>query len=288
METTSSRASQLPTPFKYAPLLTRDEESAIARHYHATHDPESGRRLVESHLRLVAKIARQCCSRPAMLPDLIQEGCLGLMRAVQKYDPDRGIRLSSYAAWWIRAFIYQHIMANSRMMKIATTFTQRKLFFNLNRESARLERAGKEAHSKDIADALGVPEEAVTEMRARMASRDVQMETTVAVDSGSLQRRLDGVSAPPRPDDLVEDRQHQDAIATRLAEVVATLSPRDRTIFDERLVAEHPATLRELGLRFGISRERTRQLEERLKRHLRPFFQEFRGDVADEDQRLAS
>jgi len=288
METASSRASQFPTPFKYGPLLTREEEAAIARHYHATRDPESARRLVESHLRLVAKIARQCCSRAAMLPDLIQEGCLGLMRAVQKYDPGRGIRLSSYAAWWIRAFIYQHIMTNSRMMKIATTFTQRKLFFNLNRESVRLERAGKEVRSKDIADALGVPEAAVVEMRARMASRDVQMETTIAVDSGALQRRLDGVSAPPRPDDLVEDRQLQSAIATRLAQVVATLNPRDRTIFDERLVAEHPATLRQLGLRFGVSRERTRQLEERLKRRLRPFFQEFRGDVPDEDERLAS
>src|SRR4029453_9964965 len=119
---------------------------------------------------------------------------------------------------------------------------------------------------KDIADSLGVPEEAVVEMRARMASRDVQMETTVAVDSGSLQRRLDGVSAPPRPDELVEDRQLQDAIATRLAPVVATWNPRARTFFDERLVAEHPATLRQLGLRFGVSRERTRQLEERLKR----------------------
>ena len=261
----------------------------MARHYRATSDPESARRLVESHLRLVAKIARQCCSRPAMLPDLIQEGCLGLMRAVQKYDPDRGIRLSSYAAWWIRAFIYQHIMANSRMLRIATTFTQRKLFFNMNRECVRLERAGQEALSKDIADALGVPEEAVVEMRARMGSREVQLETTVAVDSGSFQQRLDGVSAPAQPDELVADRQLQDAVAARLAQVVATLSPRDRIIFDERLVAEHPATLRDLGLRFGISRERTRQLEERLKARLRPFFQEFRGEIGpDEEARLAS
>src|SRR6185369_12616081 len=99
----------------------------------------------------VVKIARQCCSRQSLLPDLIQEGTLGLMRAVEKYDPDRGIRLSSYAAWWIRAFIYQYIMANARMLRIATTFAQRKLYFQLNRESQRLEREGKPALSQDIA-----------------------------------------------------------------------------------------------------------------------------------------
>jgi len=166
MNSTSSqgvRRVHLGGPFKYAPLLSREEEEQLARRYRETHDPTIAATLVESHLRLVAKIARQCCSRAALLPDLIQEGCLGLMRAVQKYDPGRGIRLSSYAAWWIRAFIYQHIMTNARMMRIATTFTQRKLFFNLNRESVRLERAGKEALPKDIADSLGVPEEAVVE-----------------------------------------------------------------------------------------------------------------------------
>src|SRR6202008_1239328 len=123
-----------------------------------THDPALARRLVESHLRLVVKIARQCCSRQSLLPDLIQEGCLGLIRAVEKFDPDRGIRLSSYAAWWIRAFIYHHIMTNTRMVRIATTFHQRKLFFNLNRATQQLERDGKEVLPKDIADHLGVTE----------------------------------------------------------------------------------------------------------------------------------
>jgi RNA polymerase sigma-32 factor len=289
MNSTSSqgvRRVHLGGPFKYAPLLSREEEERLARRYRETHDPTIAGTLVESHLRLVAKIARQCCSRAALLPDLIQEGCLGLMRAVGKYDPDRGIRLSSYATWWIRALIYQHIMTNARMMRIATSFPQRKLFFGLNREIQRLERDGKEALSKDVAEHLGVPEAAVVEMRARLAGRDVQLETTVAVDAGPPFQRLDGVPAPQRPDELVEDRQLQSAIATRLAHVVETLNPRDRTIFDERLVAEHPATLRQLGLRFGVSRERTRQLEERLKKRLRPFFQEFRGDLSDEDERL--
>jgi RNA polymerase sigma-32 factor len=280
MNSTSSQGVRhvpLGGPFRYAPVLSREEEEGLARRYRETHDPTIARTLVESHLRLVAKIARQCCSRAALLPDLIQEGCLGLMRAVEKYDPDRGVRLSSYATWWIRALIYQHIMTNSRMIRIATTFPQRKLFFGLNREIQRLERDGKEALSKDVAEHLGVPEAAVVEMRARLAGRDVQLETTVAVDAGLPLQRLDGVPAPQRPDELVEDRQLRSAVSERVAQAVATMSARDRAIFDERIVAETPTTLSELGARFGISRERTRQLEDRLKKRLRPLFREFRG-----------
>jgi RNA polymerase sigma-32 factor len=285
METTCDTAQ--PSSPERAPsssdarLLTREEEVALARTYRETHDPIVGRKLVESHLRLVAKIARECCSRRELLPDLIQEGCLGLMRAVEKYDPERGIRLSSYAAWWIRAFIYQYILANSRMMRVATTFTQRKLFFNMNRESRRLERDGQEASSKDVAENLGVPEKAVVEMRARLAGREVSFETTLAVDSGSANTRLDGASTPERPDDLVEDLDLRSAVAKRRSEIEGTLDPRERVIFDERLTAEHPITLRELGERFGISRERARQLENRLKQRLQPLFREF---LADPDQ----
>jgi RNA polymerase sigma-32 factor len=278
METTTAIPNPGLSPFKDARLLSREEEVELARKYRETHDPVVARRLVESHLRLVTKIARQCCSRKALLPDLIQEGCLGLMRAVEKYDPDRGIRLSSYAAWWIRAFIYQYIMSNSRMMRVATTFAQRKLFFNLNRECQRLERDGKEALSKDIAERLGVPEATVIEMRARLGGREVQFDTTVAVDSGSEQQRMDGASAPARPDDIVEDHQLHAAVAKRRDEIVAKLDARERTIFDERLVAENPITLRELGARFNVSRERARQLEERLKVRLRPIFREFVGE----------
>jgi RNA polymerase sigma-32 factor len=278
METTDATTSPRLAHLGESRLLSREEEVELARKYRETHDPAVARTLIESHLRLVAKIARQSCSRRELLPDLIQEGCLGLMRAVEKYDPDRGIRLSSYAAWWIRAFIYQYMMANARMMRIATTFTQRKLFFNLNRECQRLERDGKEAQSKDIADSLGVPEKAVIEMRARMGGREVQYETTVAVDSSSEQERLDGATAPHRPDEVVAEQQLRHAVARRLEEVVATLDDRDRTIFDERLMAEEPITLRELGDRFGVSRERARQLENRLKERLRPHFSEFVGE----------
>jgi RNA polymerase sigma-32 factor len=285
METTPSRsagATAAPFSLKHARLLTREEELELAQRYKETRDPLVGRRLIESHLRLVVKIARQCCSRRELLPDLIQEGCLGLMRALEKYDPARGIRLSSYAAWWIRAYVYQYILSNSRIMRMATTFTQRKLFFNLNRECQRLERAGEEARSEDIARNLGVSEAAVVEMRSRLGGREVSFETTVAVDPGATNQRLDGASAPERPDEVVEDRDLRSAVAKRRSEIEQMLDPRDRVIFDERLIAEKPITLRELGERFGISRERARQLENRLKLRLKPFFKEF---VSETDER---
>ncbi len=255
--------------FKQVQMLTREEEVGLAQEYRENHDPALARRLVESHLRLVVKIARQCCSNKGMLQDAIQEGCLGLMRAVEKYDPGRGIRLSSYAAWWIRAYVYQFIMTNSRLMKVATTFDQRKLFFNLNRECKRLESEGKEFDAKEIAGRLGVCEKTVIEMKTRLGGREVQFDTTAAVDSASSDRR---------PDEEVENQQLGFVIRCKIQEVSATLGDRDRAIFEERLMAENPVTLRELGVRFGISRERARQLEERLKARLRPVFQEMRGD----------
>jgi RNA polymerase sigma-32 factor len=272
---------------KDLPLLTRKEEVALAQKYRETHDPALARRLVESHLRLVVKIARQCCSRQSLLPDLIQEGCLGLIRAVEKYDPDRGIRLSSYAAWWIRAYIYQYIMANSRMIKVATTFTQRKLFFNLNRECNRLERAGKEVEPKEIAARLGVSEKAVVEMSTRLNGREVQFDTTVAVDPPSADECLGGINVPQRPDEEVENRELQGAIRKKLDELVGTLETRERLIFEERLLAEKPITLRELGQKFGISRERARQLEERLKKRLRPVLQTMLGEAESDAARAA-
>lgn len=262
---------------KDVPLLSREEEADLARRYRETKDPKIARRLVESHLRLVIKMARQCSSRPALLPDLIQEGCLGVMRAIEKFDPDRGIRLSSYAAWWIRAFMYQYIMANARMVRVATTFTQRKLFFNLNREQNRFEAAGQTIDPKEIATRLNVPEEAVVEMTTRLSGREVQFDVVVATEPSS-----DAFSsyAPPRPDEDFERRQLQEAVAQRLKHAAGTLEGRDRQIFDERLLAEKPITLRELGDRLGVSRERARQLEERVKGRLRVLLQDFNDTEA--------
>jgi RNA polymerase sigma-32 factor len=281
MEMIMNRTSPRASPKQVAPLknaarfLTREEEQSLGRRYRQGRDPRVARTLVESQLRLVAKIAHKCCPRKDMLADVVQEGCLGLVRAVERYDPERNIRLSTYAAWWIRAYIYQYIMANSRMMKVATTCAQRKLFFNLNRESQRLERDGKEARSKDIANRLGVSEAAVVEMRHRLGGREVPFENTPAIDSGSQRERVDGTPIPPRQDQMLEDHQLRAAVARKLDQLETELDVRERTILRARLIAEVPISLRELGVRFGVGRERARQLEGRLKQRLRQIFQEF-------------
>jgi RNA polymerase sigma-32 factor len=259
-------------------MLTREEELALALAYRESRDPAIARQLVESHLPLVVKIARGCNSRSTMLPDLIQEGCLGLMRAVEKYDPDKGIRLSSYAAWWIRAYVYQYIMTNSRLLKVATTFTQRKLFFNLKRERAQVESEGKEATPKELATRLGCSEELVVEMTQRLDGREVSFDLTLAVSEPGSADAQSGVCSMQRPDEAVESSDLHAAIRTKLQDFVPTLHARERAILEERLMADKPITLRDLGQKFGISRERARQLEGRLKNRLKPMLQGMLGE----------
>jgi RNA polymerase sigma-32 factor len=238
------------------------------------------RKLIESHLRLVAKIARECCSRRELLPDLIQEG------ASVSCAPSRSSTRSGHSPLQLRILVDPGVRLPVHPGEladdaVATTFTQRKLFFNLNRESERLERVGQEVSAKNIAQSLGVTEKAVVEMRSRLGARDVSFETTLAVDPVSANHRLDGASGPERPDEEVEHRDLRSAVARRRQEIEQTLDQRDRIILDERMLADNPITLRQLGARFGVSRERARQLETRLKERLQPLFREFLGPTRE-------
>jgi RNA polymerase sigma-32 factor len=268
-----SDTDQFMATVKRLPVLTREEETRLATEYVQTKHPDLRRQLVEGHLRLVVKIAHECRSRHVPLQDLIQEGCLGLMKAVEKYDPTRGVRLPSYAAWWIRAYIFQYIMTNSRVVRVATTFAQRKLFFSLRREQARMQRAGLEAAPAELAKHLGVAEKDVVEMSMRLGSQDVQFDTAAAFSSKVPTEFEEALGRPPRPDEEVESHDLRQAVREKVESVESTLEKRDRFIFEHRLMAEKPLTLQELGKRCGISRERARQLEERLKSRLRAHFE---------------
>jgi RNA polymerase sigma-32 factor len=243
---------------------------------------EAARRLVTANLRLVVKLAYEYRRAYKNMMDLIQEGNIGLMQAVKRYDPYRGVKLSSYAAWWIRAYMLRYILNNWRMVKIGTTQAQRKLFFNLSKERARLSALGIEPTHEEIAKRLNVEEKEVIEMDRRLARSDASLDSPIGQGDGRPTSRLELLPAAGRgPDAITEDAQMHDLLRSRLADFRRTLSGKDVAIFDKRLTAEEPLTLQELGNEFGVSRERVRQLEARLTGKLREYLKESLGDAVE-------
>jgi RNA polymerase sigma-32 factor len=264
------------------PVLDRAEERRLAIHYRDTRDPAAARKLVESHLRLVVTIARSCCFRTAALPDLIQEGNLGLMKAVTKYDPDRGVRLSTYAAWWIRAYIYQYIIANARLMRVVTTFPQRKLFFALRKEEAKLVSAGEAVDPAVLARRLRVPVKDVVEMQARLDRDGIDLDLS-AIDQPGRATHMEGAVAADEALAAAELRREVSLTIDALEDV---LGQREKLILKERLTADEPISLQEIGRRCGVSRERARQLEQNLKKQLHPYLAPL-AEHLDQDARAA-
>jgi RNA polymerase sigma-32 factor len=215
--------------------------------------------------------------------DLVQEGNIGLMQAVKRYDPYRGVKLSSYAAWWIRAYILRFILNNWRLVKLGTTQAQRKLFFNLRKKRAELQAMGIDPTNAEIAKQLNVPESDVAEMDVRLTSNEKSLDAPVGDAEGRSIAKVDMMpSLWEGPESLMADEELQALLKEKLAEFRKTLTgkEKDLAIFDERLVADEPLTLQELGDRFGISRERVRQLEQRLTSRLREYLRDEMGDAA--------
>jgi RNA polymerase sigma-32 factor len=214
--------------------------------------------------------------------DLIQEGNIGLMQAVKRYDPYRGVKLSSYAAWWIRAYMLRFILNNWRMVKIGTTQAQRKLFFNLSKEKARLSAMGIEPTHSEIAKRLNVDEKDVVEMDRRLSRGDASLDAAVSEGDGKPTTRLELLpSAGSGPDAIAEGTELSELVRERLDEFRKTLSGKDIAIFDKRLVSDEPMTLQQLGDEFGVSRERVRQLEARLTGRLRDYLRQSLGDAVE-------
>lgn len=263
------------------PLLSREEEHELAVQYSRSRDPVIARRLITANLRLVVKIAHEYKRAYRNLLDLVQEGNLGLLQAVEKYDPHRGVKLSSYAAWWIRAYMLKFILNNWRLVKIGTTQAQRKLFFNLSKEREKLEADGFVATSKLLAERLSVPEQEVTDMSQRLGQSETSLDAPVGRDDEGGRRQVDLLESPgsTRPDLTAESEEFRALLRQKLSEFEQTLTGREKLLFQDRLMADTPLTLQDVGERFGISRERARQLEARLLGRLKVYLKKELGDA---------
>jgi RNA polymerase sigma-32 factor len=262
------------------PLLTREEEHDLAVRFQREGDVASAYRLVTGNLRLVVMIAREYQRSFRALLDLIQEGNIGLMEAVKNFDPYRGVRFPSYAVWWIRAYIIRYVMNNWRLVKLGTTQAQRKLFFNLQKEKDKLEAEGFAPGPKLLAQRLDVKEKEVIEMEQRLGASDLSVDTPL--HEGEDSTLLDVLkSSVATAEDQVADAEYRQRLGTAIREFGTTLRDKDRLIFDQRMLAEEPLTLQEIGDKYGISRERVRQIESRVKRRLKEYLETQFEDLRD-------
>lgn len=256
------------------PVLTEEEEQSLAFRWKDEGDTDAAHRLVTSHLRLVAKIAMGYRGYGVPVSDLISEGNIGLMKAVKKFEPERGFRLATYAMWWIRAAITEYILRSWSMVKMGTLATQKKLFFSLRRIKRQLNIVDngelEPQHATELAEQLNVPEGDIMEMNRRLAVRDLSLNAPMSRDreeGGEFQDAL--LDETPSPEALTADHEEKTYRRTLVRRAMGDLPDRERHILAERWLADEPKTLEELGTVYGISRERVRQLEARALNKLR-------------------
>ncbi|RLI53869.1 MAG: RNA polymerase subunit sigma-70 [Candidatus Thorarchaeota archaeon] len=255
-------------------LLTREEEKELAIRVIEKKDERAAHRLITSNLRLVVKIAMDFHRYwTKNLLDLIQEGNLGLIQAVRKFDPYRGIKFSYYASFWIKAYMLKFIMDNWKLVKIGTTQSQRKLFFNLAKERDKLIAQGFAPEPRLLAERLDVREEEVVEMSQRLGGWEVSLSSPIGDDSRESFGDLLPDSEKGVEEQLSED-ESQKLLARKIKEFRKTLSGKEADIFDSRIIAEKPLTLRELGDKYHISRERVRQIQEKIIKKIKKWLKD--------------
>jgi RNA polymerase sigma-32 factor len=256
----------------HIPVLSRSDETALAERFRNHEDLDAARQLVLSHLRFVVHIARGYAGYGLPVSDLVQEGNVGLMKAVKRYDPSMGVRLVSFAVHWIRAEIHEYVLRNWRMVKIATTKAQRKLFFNLRRMKKNLAWLTND-ETRAVAYELGVSEHEVREMEQRLSSQDVSFDPLPQSEDEDSHEPAAYLPAPAAdPAELAEGEDWEENSSSQLTEAVQSLDPRSRDILQRRWMAEKKATLHELAAEYHVSAERIRQIESaaiaRLRREL--------------------
>ena len=268
---------------RYA-LLDPDEEKKVALRYYEDGDAASAERLVTANLRLVVKIAFQYHRQWANVLDLIQEGNVGLVEALSRFDPYRGIRFSSYAQYWIRAMILRFLMDNFRLVRLGSTRNGRKLFFQLQKERQRLLAEGHPATTKALAERLEVPESEVIAVDQHMRAPAMSLTTPMAGEEGRPLQDIVPDEENVDPETRVADGQLGELVRAKLNAFEATLEDeRERAIWKERLMAQDPASLSEIGDRYDVSKERIRQIQARMEARLKVYLQNELGDEMDFD-----
>ena len=249
------------------PLLEKDEEYMLARSYAEHGDTDAAHKLVTSHLRLVAKIALGYRGYGLPVSDLVSEGSIGLMKAVKKFDPERGFRLSTYAMWWIRASITEYVLRSWSMVKLGTMAAQKKLFFSLRKMKNSLNIMDNgdltPAQLTELSEAMNVSEVEINSMNRRLMARDTSLNAPLSQEDETTEFQDTLISETPSPEVISADSQELSFRRKLLKDAMANLNEREQDIITERRLSEDPVTLDELGKRYGISRERVRQLEAR-------------------------
>jgi RNA polymerase sigma-32 factor len=262
------------------PPLTREEEQDLARQYRETGDESLLFRLIAANLMLVVRIALGYRRAARSLLDLIQEGNVGLLQAIERFDPELGVRLPTYAAYWIRAYMVKFLLDNVRLVRVGTTNARRKLLRNLRREKEKLERSGFEVGPRLLAEHFGVSQADVEDVERALASREISLDAPV---SQGDERPAEEVIADPRSPD-VEEQVARRELRERFEAVIGPfregLSERDRALLDDRILSDSPQTLQAIGDRFGTTREAARQAESRLLARLKELVERDLGDLA--------
>jgi len=278
----------LPIPFdplkKYLaevskhPVLSREEEFELAEKIYKNKDIDAAQKMVISNLKLVVKIALEYYSTYLNILDLIQEGNVGLLHAVKKYNPYKGTKFSTYASFWIRAYILKYIMDSWSLVKIGTTQGQRKLFYRLNKEKQKLEALGIFPAPQLLASTLDVKEEEVESMQKRLAYADISLETPVHEEGDDT--IMDMIKTSENVEEIVADREMDGMLSERVAEFKKGLNEKELYIFENRIMTDESITLQEIGEKFNISRERVRQIENKV---LNKFKARFKQELKELD-----
>jgi RNA polymerase sigma-32 factor len=250
------------------PILSSTEERELAELVHNHNDKKATEKLIMSNLRLVVKVALNYYNAYLNVLDLIQEGNVGLIHAAKKYDPQRGTRFSTYASFWIRAYILKHIMNVWSIVKIGTTQSQRKLFYSLNKAKKQFEGQGIEPGVAALAEALDVKEEDIEDMEIRFSSGDVSLDESND-RGGETSSYLEMVRGGENIEEMVAAKEKREMLEDKIREFKTRLNYRDRFVLENRIMSDQPLTLQEIGKQFSISRERVRQVEDRIWKSLK-------------------